>query len=166
MKEIAFSQLNMNPYEKIGKEWMLLTAGGEGQYNTMTCSWGHLGCLWNLPTAVCYVRPQRYTKAFMDREQRYTLCFFPETHKKALGYLGTKSGRDEDKVAAAGLTPVHEEDYTYFAEASLVLVCRTLYQAPLKEEYFRDGAVAEKNYPNKDFHDLYIGHIEKVLVRE
>ena len=52
------------------------------------------------------------------------------------------------------------------AEASLVLVCRTLYQAPLKEEYFRDTAVMDKNYPEKDFHDLYIGHIEKVLVSE
>ena len=93
-------------------------------------------------------------------------CFFPEQYKKALGYLGTKSGRDEDKVAAAGLTLVHGDGYTYFAEASLVLVCRTLYQAPLKAEYFRDAAVMEKNYPNQDFHDLYIGHIEKVLVSE
>ena len=166
MKEIAFSDLQMNPYDKIGGEWMLCTAGGEGSYNTMTCSWGHLGCLWNLPTAVCYVRPQRYTKEFIDREEKYTLCFFPEQYKKALGYLGTKSGRDEDKVAAAGLTPVHVDGYTYFAEASLVLVCRTLYQAPLKEEYFRDKAVLDKNYPQKDFHDLYIGHIEKVLVSE
>ena len=89
MKEISFSQLQMNPYDKIGKEWMLCTAGGEGSYNTMTCSWGHLGSLWNLPTAICYVRPQRYTKEFIDREEKYTLCFFPEEYKKALGYLGT-----------------------------------------------------------------------------
>ena len=166
MREIPISQLNLNPYEKIGKEWMLLTAGGEGSYNTMTCSWGHLGCLWNLPTAICYVRPQRYTRQFIDREARYTLCFFPPEYKKALGYLGTKSGRDGDKVAAVGLTPVHEQDYTYFSEASLVIVCRTLYQAPLKEEYFRDKAVMEEDYPEKDFHDLYIGQIEKVLISE
>ena len=166
MKEIAFSQLNMNPYEKIGREWMLCTAGGEGDYNTMTCSWGHLGCLWNLPTAVCYVRPQRYTKDFIDREEKYTLCFFSEEYKKALGYLGTKSGRDEDKVAAVGLTPGHEDGCTYFAEASLVLICRTLYQAPLTEESFRDKEVMDKTYPDRDFHDLYIGHIEKVLVSE
>ena len=166
MREISFSQLQMNPYDKIGSEWMLCTAGGAERYNTMTCSWGHLGSLWNLPTAVCYVRPQRYTREFIDREDRYTLCFFPPEYKKALGYLGTKSGREEDKVAAVGLTPVHGPDYTYFAEASLVLVCRTLYQAPLKEEYFRDTGVMDKNYPHKDFHDLYIGHIEKVLVSE
>ena len=166
MREISFSQLHMNPYDKIGTEWMLCTAGGEGSYNTMTCSWGHLGSLWNLPTAICYVRPQRYTREFIDREEKYTLCFFPPEYKKALGYLGTKSGRDEDKVAAVGLTPVHGEDYTYFAEASLVLVCRTLYQAPLTEAGFRDKAVMDKNYPNKDFHDLYVGHIEKVLISE
>ncbi len=166
MREIPVSQLNLSPYEKIAKEWMLCTAGTEGNYNTMTCSWGHLGSLWNLPTAICYVRPQRHTRQFIDREDRYTLCFFPPEYKKALGYLGTRSGRDGDKVAAVGLTPVHEQDYTYFAEASLVVVCRTVYQAPLKEEYFRDRAVMEEDYPERDFHDLYIGHIEKVLVAE
>ena len=166
MREISVEELNLNPLEKIDREWMLCTAGGAGSYNTMTCSWGHLGTLWNLPTALCYVRPQRYTREFIDREARYTLCFFPARYKKALRYLGTKSGRDEDKVAAVGLTPVHEGDYTYFAEASLVLICRTLYQAPLREEFFRDPAVVDKNYPQKDFHDLYIGQIEKILVQD
>ena len=167
MKEISVSELQLNPYQKIAKEWMLITAGDEANgYNTMTASWGHLGSLWNKPTAVCYVRPQRYTKEFIDRESYYTLCFFPEAFHKALGYLGTKSGRDEDKVAKVGLTPVFGEGYTYFAEAELVLVCRTLYQAPLKEEYFRDAAVMDINYPERDFHDLYIGAIEKILVKE
>ena len=166
MNEISVSELKLNPYEKIGKEWMLCTAGTEGNYNTMTCSWGHLGCLWNLPTAICYVRPQRYTREFIDREDRYTLCFFPEQYKKALGYLGTKSGRDEDKVAAVGLTPVHGDGYTYFAEASLVLVCRKLYRAPVLEEGFVDKAVLEDCYPQRDFHDLYVGEIIKVLKAE
>ena len=166
MKKIPVSQLALDPITKIGKDWMLITAGNEARgYNTMTASWGHLGHIWGYDTSVIYVRPQRYTKQFVDREEKYTLCFFPG-YKKEMGYLGTKSGRDEDKVAAVGLTPVHEDGYTYFKEADLVLVCRTLYQAPLKEEYFRDTAVMDKNYPEKDFHDLYIGHIEKVLVSE
>ena len=167
MREISIKELNLNPYEKIGREWMLLTAGGESRgYNTMTCSWGHLGCLWNLPTSVVYVRPQRYTKEFIDREERYTLCFFPKDFKKALGYLGTKSGRDEDKISAVGLTPVVEGDITYFAEASLVLVCRKLYRAPLKEEYILDHSAVDPQYPDKDYHDLYIGAIEKILVAD
>ena len=166
MKEIPVSELNLNPYTKIHSDWMLVTAGDARGYNTMTASWGHLGSLWNAPTAICYVRPQRYTKEFIDREDRYTLCFFPQEYHKALSYLGSHSGRDEDKVAAVGLTPAFGDGFTYFQEAELVLVCRTLYQAPLKEEAFRDKAVMDAMYPEKDFHDLYIGVIEKVLVKE
>lgn len=171
MKEININELNMNPCTEIAKNWMLLTAGcAERGYNTMTCSWGHIGSIWGrgggLPTAVAYVRPQRYTKEFVDREALYTLCFFPEGYKKQLGYLGSHSGRDEDKVKAAGLTPVFGDGFTYFAEAKLVLVCRKLYRAPLKEEYFIDKSVIEDHYPTRDFHDLYIGEIVKILSAE
>ena len=166
MKEIDRSQLTLDPFALIGGDWFLLTAGTEARgYNTMTCSWGHFGPLWASDTAVVYVRPQRYTKEFVDREELYTLSFF-DGHKKELGYLGSRSGRDEDKVAAVGLTPVFENGYTYFKEAKLVIVCKKLYQAPLKEEYFLDKETVEKNYPDRDFHDLYVGKIEKILVAE
>lgn len=166
MKEVPISELNLNPYLKIARDWMLLTAGSEGSYNTMTCSWGHIGSLWNMPTTVCYVRPQRYTKEFVDREELYTLSFFGPEYKKALGYLGSHSGRDGDKVAAVGLTPVFAEGYTYFAEAELTLVCRKLYRAPLVAEGFLDKTILAEDYPQMDLHDLYIGKIEKVLVKE
>ena len=166
MKEIERSQLPLDPFALIGGDWFLLTAGTEARgYNTMTCSWGHFGPLWANDTAVVYVRPQRYTKEFVDREELYTLSFF-DGYKKELGYLGSRSGRDEDKVAAVGLTPVFENGYTYFKEAKLVIVCKKLYQAPLKEEYFLDKETVEKNYPDRDFHDLYVGKIEKILVAE
>ncbi len=166
MKEIDVKDLRFNPMTLIGSEWMLITAGCEERgYNTMTASWGHLGCIWNKPTSVCYVRPQRYTKEFVDREELYTLCFFPG-YKKELSYLGTKSGRDEDKVAAVGLTPVFGDGYTYFAEAKLVLVCRKLYRGTLTAEGFLDSQVLEKNYPHRDLHDVYYGEIVKVLVSE
>lgn len=169
MKQIAVEQLQLNPMTKIAKQWMLLTAGNESRgYNTMTASWGHLGSLWGhgggLPTSVVYVRPQRYTKEFVDREELYTLSFFPEDCREKLLYLGTKSGRDEDKVAAVGLTPVFGADCTWFEEAELVLVCRKLYQAPVKPEYFLDKALMEDMYPDRDFHDLYIGEIVEVWV--
>ena len=166
MQEIERSQLPLDPFALIGGDWFLLTAGTEARgYNTMTCSWGHFGPLWASDTAVVYVRPQRYTKEFVDREELYTLSFF-DGYKKELGYLGSRSGRDEDKVAAVGLTPVFENGYTYFKEAKLVIVCKKLYQAPLKEEYFLDKETMEKNYPDRDFHDLYVGKIEKILVAE
>ncbi len=171
MKEISVTELTMNPMTRIAKEWMLVTAGTmETGYNTMTASWGHLGSIWGhgggLPTSVIYVRPQRYTKEFVDREEYYSLCFFPQEYHKALGYLGSHSGRDGDKVAVAGLTPVSDEHTTWFAEASLVLVCRKLYRATLTEDGFSDKALMAEMYPSRDFHDLYIGEIVKVLAAE
>ncbi len=171
MREITAKELNINPVTAISEQWMLVTAGDESGYNTMTASWGHIGAIWGrktfgMGTAICYVRPQRYTKEFIDREELYTLSFFPEGYKDKLAYLGARSGRDEDKVGKMGLTPVFEKGCTYFAEASLVLVCRKLYQAPLKEEYFVDKSVVEDHYQAKDFHDMYIGEIVKILVND
>lgn len=174
LKEIPYQQLQLNPMTMIGKDWMLITAGTEETgYNTMTAAWGHLGSIWSLPgrsgylpTAVIYVRPQRYTKEFVDREDLFTLTVFDESWKKQLGYLGTVSGRDENKIEKAGLTPVFSDGTTWFAEAKLVLVCRKLYQADLKEENFLDPELVERNYPKRDLHTMYIGEIIKVLVKE
>lgn len=173
-KEINYSELNWNPMTGFGTDWMALTAGNEKNgYNTMTVAWGQIGSIWGreglnhaMPTAVCYVRPQRYTKKFMDTEEYFTLSAFPKEYKKALGYIGSHSGKDSDKVSEAGLTPVFADNTTYFEEANMVLICRTLYQAPLKEEYFKDHAVVDRDYPGKDFHDMYIGEIVKVLVKD
>ncbi len=166
MKEISVEDVQLNPMTKIGREWMLITAGTERDgYNTMTAAWGQLGALWgdSLPTATVFIRPQRYTKQFVDREELYTLSFFPQNYHEALGYLGSHSGRDEDKVAKVGLTPVFGEGCTWFAEADLVFICRKLYRAPLKEEYFIDRSLVEQSYPERDFHDMYVGEILKVL---
>ena len=112
MREIDVRELRLNPMTLIADEWMLLTAGTQAAgYNTMTCSWGHMGAIWGHPTAICYVRPQRYTKEFIDREPLYTLSFF-DGRKKELSYLGSHSGRDEDKVAKTGLTPAFGEGFT------------------------------------------------------
>lgn len=117
-----------------------------------------------LPTTLIYIRPQRYTKEFIDREAFYTLSFFPEKYKKTLAYLGTHSGRDGDKVFNTGLTPVFGADSTWFEEAKLVLVCRKLYHTPLLEEGFTDFKIIEQNYPERDFHKLYIGEIVAVYM--
>lgn len=171
MKEIQVKDLQLNPMTLISDGWMLITAGNEQNgFNTMTASWGHLGAIWGtnkgLPTATVYIRPQRYTKEFVDREEEFTLSFFSNDYKRQLAYLGTHSGRDEDKVAKMGLTPEFVDNTTYFKEADLVLVCRKIYKAPLVEDGFLDKEIITENYPEKDFHTMYIGEIKKVLVRE
>lgn len=122
MKEIQVKDLQLNPMTLISDGWMLITAGNEKNgFNTMTASWGHLGAIWGtnkgLPTATVYIRPHRYTKEFVDREDEFTLSFFNNDYKRQLAYLGTHSGRDEDKVAKMGLSPGFVDNTTYFKEA-------------------------------------------------
>lgn len=165
-KEMKIEELQMNPFTKIGKEWTLITAGDAEKHNTMTASWGGVGVLWNKNVAMVYIRPQRYTKEFVDSNETFTLTFFDEKYRNALTLLGRKSGRDGDKIAEAGLTPCEIDGTTAFEEANLVLVCRKLYADAIKPECFIDGEVDGKNYPEKDYHTMYIAEIEKVLVRE
>lgn len=169
MNEVNYKNLKLNPFNLIGGEWMLISAGNEVTgCNTMTASWGHLGCLWghNDPTAVIYLRPQRYTKQFVDAEPYFSICVMEASFKKQMAYLGSVSGRDEDKIAKTGLTPVYADKTVYFAEAKLVLVCKKLYAAPLKEEGFLYRETVDGSYPQRDFHTMYVGKIEKVLVKD
>lgn len=112
------------------------------------------------------MRPQRYTKQFLDREELFTLTVFDENQRKALAYLGTHSGRAENKIEKAGLTPVFLENTTTFAEAGMVFICRKLYHAPLVESGFVDITLIESNYPARDFHEMYVGEILKILAPE
>lgn len=143
MKKIEIEELIINPFTKIGSEWMLITAGNkERGFNTMTASWGHLGDIWGSktgkPSAIIYIRPQRFTKEFVDEEEYFTLSFFPSKYKKALSYLGAHSGRDENKIQNSGLNILFEDDYCYFKESKLVLVCRKLYHSSIVEDGFVD----------------------------
>ena len=161
LKEFYVKTLCFNPFERIGSDWCLITAGREGSFNTMTASWGGVGILWNKEVATCYIRPQRYTKEFVDREELFTLSFFPDGYRKALNLCGTVSGRDHDKPAEAGLTPLFTDGAVSFKEADLVLVCRKLYAQPMTEQSFTDKSVLERNYPTRDLHTIYIGEIIK-----
>lgn len=169
MKEISYKELNFNLFNILGKEWMLVSAGNEQDgCNTMTISWGHLGCLWghNDPTAVVYLRPSRYTKTFVDREDYFTLCVMDGTFRQQMAYLGSVSGRDEDKIAKAGLTKVFADQSVYFKEAKLVFVCKKEYAAELQEGGFIDKEILRQAYPAHDLHTMYVGRIVKVLVRD
>lgn len=75
MRRIDPKNLDKNVFTAIGEQWMLITAGTPEKCNTMTASWGGLGVIWNAPAATCYIRPQRYTKEFVDREDFFTLAF-------------------------------------------------------------------------------------------
>jgi flavin reductase (DIM6/NTAB) family NADH-FMN oxidoreductase RutF len=163
MKQIEINEFSENPFKLIGSDWMLITAKKGEKTNMMTASWGGVGILWNKPVATIYVRPQRYTKEFIDNEEYFSLCVLPEEYRQILNYCGTKSGRDEDKIAETKLTIDESEKAPIFKESRLVLICKKLYAQDLTEQSFIDKSLVEKNYQAKDFHTMYIAEIEKIL---
>lgn len=161
-REIKPQEMGGDVFTRIGKEWMLVSAGDEDGHNMMTASWGGLGVLWNKPVSTIYIRPSRYTYEFLEREEYYALCFFDEEYRMALTYCGRHSGRDGDKCQATGLTPCFDEAAPYYKEASLVLICRKLYYQDMAPENFLDDTI-ENHYNGSDYHRIYIGEIVKVL---
>lgn len=164
-QEIKPEELKENVFEMIGKKWMLITAEKDGKANTMTASWGGLGVLFGKPVAFFFIRPQRYTKEFVDAAERASLSFFSESHRGALNYCGSVSGRDEDKIAKTGLTLTHESGVPCFAEAETTLIVRKVYRQTMAPECFLDPVIMEKWYAARDYHTVYIAEIEKVLTK-
>ena len=163
LKPVDVHEISENVFSLIGKQWMLITAGTAEHCNTMTASWGGLGVLWGAPAATCYIRPQRYTKEFVDREEYFTLTFFPEEYRKALSLCGSKSGREIDKVKECGFTVKTAScGAPYFEEAQLVLVCRKRFAQAMDPNNIPQE-IKEKWYPQKDYHTMYIGEIVEVL---
>ena len=156
--------LKENVFSLIGDRWMLVAATDKsGRTNAMTASWGGMGVLWGKKVAFVFIRPQRYTKRFVDEADKFTLSFFDDSYKNMLGYMGKVSGKDEDKMAKSGLTVTDKDGAPVFKEASLTLVCRKIYRDTLKEENFIDKSNIEKWYPQKDYHDVYVAEIVEEL---
>lgn len=164
MKEIHYKHLKFNPFNLIGDECLMVTAGNEktGCYS-MRDTWGHLGCFGNFwdPTAVIYLRHSDNTKKFVDEEPYFTLCVLDASYSRLMNVLGTK-GLDNEKIAQAGLTPVYADNSVYFAEAKLVIICKKIYASELPES----GFINKESYSGHNFYTMYIGKIEKVLVRD
>lgn len=163
MNRITPEEIKRDPFTLIDKDWMLITAEKERKVNTMTASWGGVGIIWNKKVAYIFIRPQRYTKEFVDASERFSLSVLPDSYRKELTYLGRVSGRDEDKIAKTGLKVAYENNVPYFEESKYVLICRKLYAQDLKGECFIDKSLDPKNYPTQDYHTMYVAEIEEVL---
>ncbi len=163
-KEINATEIKDNLIEAISKEYMLITAGNDQGYNMMTASWGFMGEMWGSDSCMCVVRPQRYTMEFINKSDWFTLSFYGD-NKEIHKICGSKSGRDCDKTALTGLTPIFDGESVYFEEARMVIVCKKQYVQEMKEECFTDKEPL-KWFPNKDFHFSIFGKIEKVLIRK
>ena len=162
----TFDHQNYNVFEMFRDQWALATAGTIDHYNTCTIGWGSLGTIWGGPgrgrgVVTVYVQPSRLTWEYLKEADIFTVDFFPAEYRKALGYLGSHSGRDEDKVAAVGLTPKAIGGGITFEEANLTFVCRKLYQGPFEREGLAD-VINNGIYADWDPHWMFLGEILEV----
>ena len=154
--------LNLDIFQEFHSSWALLTAGNPGNFNTMTVSWGGLGTLWGKSVATVYVRPNRHTFSFMESSEHFTLSFYPDEYKKDLALLGKLSGRDTDKVAQTGLTPIAAGTCVTFSQARRTLLCRKLYAQDLDSTVIPND-VKDRFYSSEPVHRMYIGEVIGIL---
>ena len=164
-KEINIRELKDNFVKMISNDWALLTAGKSDDFNTMTVSWGGIGELWNKDVCFVFVRPQRYTYEFIEKNDYFSLSFFGGEYKKELGVCGSKSGRDIDKMAETGFIPVDLGEAVGYEQAKVNVVLKKLAYQDMKPDGFVDESIMN-NYANNDFHRVYVGEIVKVVLND
>lgn len=163
-KEIKFSDLKENLGEKLKNEWALVCAGDEKAFNMMTISWGAFGELWNKNMMTIYIRENRHTTSFLEKEEYFTINFFPKEYKKELGICGMKSGKDFNKLELTGFTKDYDKA-PFINEANLVLICKKIAKGSFKDYQIYDDSV-NIDYNSDYYHNIYNGEIVKVLRKE
>jgi len=171
-------QQEFKVFDIFSHQTALVTAGNINHFNACTIGWGSLGNIWSKAGSVCpivtvYVYPTRYTCEFLKANGTFTVSFFPKEYRKALGYMGSHSGRDGDKVKAAGLVPVALEGSVTYEQANLTFLCKKLYQhefvkedlLPEIHEYYKANPKVFPLDENGDWqtHWMFIGEITKEI---
>lgn len=157
MKDFFDKSLNI-----FQSDWALVTAGTPENYNTMTIGWGGLGTLWRKPVCTVYVKPCRYTHRFMDANDYFTVSFYKDDYRSALSALGTKSGRDGDKVAEVGFNAVPCGESVTFSQAKTTLLCKKIYRQDMTMDTM-PADVIEKYYTEEAPHTVFVGEVIDVI---
>lgn len=158
------ADISENPIKMFSRDWALVAAGSPQGFNALTVAWGALGTAWGngLPLAIIFVSPDRFTHGFLEREQRFSINVLPGQYRKALGYIGSHSGRDGDKISASGLEYAFTDHSTpVFTQARLVLECGKIYSHSLDSRHFGEVLqnVYEGHLKGLTPHTVYYGEI-------
>ena len=148
---------------------ILLTTKVGGKVNSMTIGWGTLGIIWERPVFVAYVRQQRYSREMLDECREFTINVPVGAYRrKILGICGSKSGRDTDKIEAAGLTPVEPEVISVpgIKELPLTLECRVLYRQEQESDQFNEEITRQFYTMETGDHICYYGEIVAAYIIE
>lgn len=165
-------EIKENPIKLFGEDWAVVAAGDPDNFNELTVSWGALGDAWwdDMPIAIIFVSATRYTHKYLEEKDTFTINVFPREYRKALAYIGSHSGRNEDKVAATGLKVDFTDNKTpLFPEARLIIECRKIYSHDLDRNRFSESLIG--NYAQKKFqgvvpHTVFFGEIINCWIKK
>ena len=143
---------------------VLLTAKAGDKVNTMTIGWGSIGVEWGKPIFTAYVRPSRYTHEMIEATGEFTVNVPMGNVKSILGFCGTKSGREVDKVAELGLTLEEPMNISVpgIRELPLTLECRVIYKQDQVMCQLRDDLWG-KYYDKADSNDYHTAYYAEIL---
>ena len=161
--QIAPEEIQDDVFTLVGKVFPVVTAGTKEHYNSMTASGGGMGLHFRKPATWCLFASCRYTLALIQKEQAYTLSYFPDEYRKQVLFLGSKSGRDSGKMKEVELTAVETPDGNIaFKEARLIIECQlTQITTPGIEDFYSQEA---KDYLSEAYTDA--GEIRKYVFGE
>jgi flavin reductase (DIM6/NTAB) family NADH-FMN oxidoreductase RutF len=169
--QISPEELSDNVFTLAGKDFYIITAGKKGQYNSMTGSGGGFGILFKKPTIWCTLRADRYTLELIQKEQTYTISYFPDEYKKQMLFLGSKSGRDSEKMKEVELISIQTHSGNMsFKEARLIIECKlTEITTPNPIDFYSQEAkdYIKEAYKNEsDYRKYVFGEITHVWVEK
>lgn len=165
--EISPWDFQTDPFSLVGKRKMLLSASDARGTNVMTVAWGGFGVMWGAPCAFFAIRPSRYTYTFAEAGECFSLMSLSAAYDGALSYCGAHSGREGDKLVAAGLTPLVLPSGCFaVSEAELVFDLQKLYTHPITPSEFWSRESVDKWYGKGDFHKLYFAEVKKIYRKE
>ena len=163
---VDIKNLEFSPVKAIGDDWGILTGVSDEGFNSMTVSWGSIGVMWNRPCVFAFVRPQRHTYKFMEGGEFFSLAIMNKDIHDRMTVFGRASGRDVDKYAVSGFTAAEHEGVYFPEEADMVFICRKISAGDVKPEWFVDDKIDSANYPNRDYHRMFIGEIITTLKKD
>lgn len=165
-QEISALEWTGNFFDMIGRQWMLVGVEDKDRANLMTASWGGAGILWARPVVFTFVRRSRHTHDLLEAASGFSLTFYGEGCRKELGLCGSRSGRDVCKAEACGFSLAWDGGIPYTREAKAAILCKKVGKTSLGPDSILDKSVLPEFYADGDYHDLYIGEIAKILVRQ
>ena len=170
-KEISVEEIQDNVFTLVGKDFSVITAGKKSHYNSMIGSGGGLGLLFKKPVTWCVFRTDRYTLELLMEEQTYTLSYFPDEYKDQALFLGSKSGRDSEKMKESELTGLElPSGDMSFREARLIIECKLMQiTTPDPDDFCTQEArdYISEAYKNVNDHRKYVfGEITYVWIKK